>query len=151
MSTVVMMPIWLFSSESGYMYRVMASDQPQEYKSLDDSVTSNSGSSPKHLIFLIVVGCVTNFFQSLLSINLLSVTNAVSYSIASLLKRVFVIGASIVWFQQPVTFLQTSGILIAFVGLYLYEQSKSKRTSPTTVGLDNNYVRSASDLQSQAQ
>ena len=45
-------------------------------------------------------------------------------SVASLLKRVFVICVAIVWFRQAVTALQWLGIALTFFGLYLYHGAK---------------------------
>jgi hypothetical protein len=47
----------------------------------------------------------------------------VTYSVASLIKRVFVVTCAIVWFGNPVTRTQASGIGITFLGLYLYDRT----------------------------
>lgn len=64
-----------------------------------------------------------HFTQSLVAFILLSMTSPVTYSVASLIKRVFVICFAIVWFGNPVTRVQASGILMTFVGLYLYDRT----------------------------
>jgi len=51
----------------------------------------------------------------------------VTYSIASLFKRVFVICFAILWFGQSVSNLQWLGIILTFFGLYLYNDSKTKK------------------------
>ena len=49
----------------------------------------------------------------------------VTYSVASLIKRVFVIVLALVWFRSPTTPLQGVGIALTFLGLYLYDRTKS--------------------------
>lgn len=51
-------------------------------------------------------------------------TSPVTYSIASLVKRIFVIVMSIIWFGQVVSFAQWIGILLTFVGLWMYQSAK---------------------------
>jgi solute carrier family 35 protein E1 len=47
----------------------------------------------------------------------LALVSPVTYSIAGLCKRIFVIVVAIVWFGQKVSFLQCTGIVLTFVGL----------------------------------
>jgi len=64
-----------------------------------------------------------HFAQSLVAFILLSMVSPVTYSVASLIKRVFVISFAIAWFGQPMTRVQASGIALTFVGLYLYDRT----------------------------
>ncbi|TFY53744.1 hypothetical protein EVJ58_g9279 [Rhodofomes roseus] len=65
-----------------------------------------------------------HFAQNIIAFILLAQTSPVTYSIASLIKRVAVICIAIVWFAQPVHALQAAGIALTFGGLYLYNQAK---------------------------
>jgi solute carrier family 35 protein E1 len=47
----------------------------------------------------------------------------VTYSVASLIKRVFVVVIAIIWFQNPTTNVQGLGIALTFFGLYLYDRT----------------------------
>jgi solute carrier family 35, member E1 len=47
----------------------------------------------------------------------------VTYSVASLFKRVFVIIFAIVWFGNSMTAVQGFGIGLTFLGLYLYDRT----------------------------
>lgn len=47
----------------------------------------------------------------------------VTYSVASLIKRVFVIVVAILWFRSPTTKVQAAGIALTFFGLYLYDRT----------------------------
>ncbi|KAJ0125499.1 triose-phosphate transporter [Diaporthe amygdali] len=67
-----------------------------------------------------------HFGQNILAFVLLSMVSPVTYSVASLLKRVFVIVIAILWFRSPTTRLQAVGIALTFFGLYLYDRSSEK-------------------------
>lgn len=64
-----------------------------------------------------------HFAQSLVAFTLLSMVSPVTYSVASLIKRVFVICFAIIWFGNRVTSLQGVGIVLTFLGLYLYDRT----------------------------
>lgn len=64
-----------------------------------------------------------HFAQSLVAFVLLGMTSPVTYSVASLMKRVAVIIFAIVWFGNPMTYIQGSGFALTFVGLYLYDRT----------------------------
>jgi solute carrier family 35 protein E1 len=53
----------------------------------------------------------------------LSMVSPVTYSVASLIKRVFVIVFAVVWFGKPMTRVQAFGFVLTFVGLYLYDRT----------------------------
>ncbi|KAG8626038.1 hypothetical protein KVT40_006439 [Elsinoe batatas] len=64
-----------------------------------------------------------HFTQSLVAFVLLGLVSPVTYSVASLIKRVFVIVFAIIWFGNPMTSIQASGIGLTIVGLYLYDRT----------------------------
>ena len=64
-----------------------------------------------------------HFGQNIIAFVLLSMVSPVTYSVASLIKRVFVIVTAIVWFQSPMTKIQAVGIVLTFLGLYLYDRT----------------------------
>ncbi|CAG8478826.1 10083_t:CDS:2 [Ambispora gerdemannii] len=74
--------------------------------------------------FYFFVNGTTHFAQNILAFSILAITSPVTYSIASLVKRIFVITASIVWFGQSTTFMQGIGICLTFTGLYMYNKAK---------------------------
>ncbi|EAQ83848.1 hypothetical protein CHGG_10252 [Chaetomium globosum CBS 148.51] len=67
-----------------------------------------------------------HFGQNILAFVLLSMVSPVTYSVASLIKRVFVIIIAIIWFRSPTTRIQAVGIGLTFLGLYLYDRSSEK-------------------------
>ena len=64
-----------------------------------------------------------HFGQNIIAFVLLSMVSPVTYSVASLIKRVFVVVVAIVWFQNPTTRIQGLGIALTFFGLYLYDRT----------------------------
>lgn len=68
-----------------------------------------------------------HFAQNLVAFVLLSMVSPVTYSVASLIKRVFVIVFAIIWFGNPMTRIQAMGIGLTFMGLYLYDRTRDNR------------------------
>jgi solute carrier family 35 protein E1 len=64
-----------------------------------------------------------HFGQNIVAFVLLSMISPVTYSVASLIKRVFVIVFAIIWFGKPMTGIQGIGFCLTFVGLYLYDRT----------------------------
>ncbi|KAK4985574.1 hypothetical protein LTR28_002123, partial [Elasticomyces elasticus] len=60
---------------------------------------------------------------SLVAFALLGLVDPVSYSVASLIKRVFVIAFAVVWFGSPMSRVQALGFVLTFLGLYLYDRT----------------------------
>lgn len=67
-----------------------------------------------------------HFGQNIIAFVLLSMVSPVTYSVASLIKRVFVVVVAIVWFQNPTTKIQGLGIGLTFFGLYLYDRTSGR-------------------------
>ncbi|KAI9784084.1 MAG: suppressor of loss of ypt1 [Peltula sp. TS41687] len=64
-----------------------------------------------------------HFGQNIMAFVLLSMVSPVTYSVASLIKRIFVITVAIVWFGNKTTRVQGVGIALTFIGLYLYDRT----------------------------
>jgi len=64
-----------------------------------------------------------HFTQSLVAFVLLGLVSPVTYSVASLIKRVFVIVFAVIWFGNPLTRIQGFGIGMTILGLYLYDRT----------------------------
>ncbi|KAE8843990.1 hypothetical protein HRS9122_05093 [Pyrenophora teres f. teres] len=64
-----------------------------------------------------------HFGQNIVAFVLLSMVSPVTYSVASLIKRVFVIVFAVVWFGKPMTKVQAFGFVLTFLGLYLYDRT----------------------------
>ena len=63
------------------------------------------------------------FAQSMIAFILLGLVSPVTYSVASLIKRVAVIIFAIVWFGNSFTRVQGTGFILTFLGLYLYDRT----------------------------
>lgn len=64
-----------------------------------------------------------HFGQNIVAFVLLSLVSPVTYSVASLIKRVFVIVFAVVWFGKPISNVQAFGLCLTFLGLYLYDRT----------------------------
>ncbi|GAP88599.1 putative triose-phosphate transporter [Rosellinia necatrix] len=83
-----------------------------------------------------------HFGQNILAFTLLSLVSPVTYSVASLIKRVWVIVVAILWFGNSTTPIQAVGIALTVLGLYLYDRTsesnkadrRAQSLSQTSVG-----------------
>ncbi|WVQ81538.1 hypothetical protein IAT38_003662 [Cryptococcus sp. DSM 104549] len=109
MAFILMFPLWVYSDA----WRLMD-------LWLHPVAKANGPSIP----FFFVLNGTVHFAQSLIAFALLSSTSPVTYSIASLVKRIAVICLAIVWFKQSVYFVQGLGIALTGVGLWMYNNAK---------------------------
>ncbi|KAL2156869.1 hypothetical protein VTH06DRAFT_2901, partial [Thermothelomyces fergusii] len=112
-------PIWLWSEGVGIVGDLL----------WDGSLDLNRGpGSLDHgpLVLEYVFNGTFHFGQNILAFVLLSMVSPVTYSVASLIKRVFVVVVAILWFRNPTTPVQAAGIALTFLGLYLYDRSSAR-------------------------
>ncbi|KAF9511376.1 hypothetical protein BS47DRAFT_1298968, partial [Hydnum rufescens UP504] len=112
---LLMIPIWI-----SYDLRPLAA---LYYSSLVNASTSE-GSGPSVPLYFFLNGTV-HFAQNLIAFAILASTSPVTYSIASLIKRIAVICIAVVWFSQHVHPLQGAGICLTFLGLWMYNSAKA--------------------------
>ena len=112
---VLTFPIWLWT-DAFPLYSAPLSLTPH-------TTPSPAPSSSLYLPFEFLFNGVFHFAQNMLAFVLLSLVSPVTYSVASLIKRVFVIVIAIVWFGNSTTPLQAVGIGLTFFGLYLYDRT----------------------------
>jgi solute carrier family 35 protein E1 len=79
---------------------------------------------------------IFHFGQNIIAFVLLSMVSPVTYSVASLIKRVFVILAAIIWFGNKTTIIQALGIALTMLGLYLYDRTSDAAKADRKVRLD---------------
>lgn len=82
-------------------------------------ITAKALIIPWHLLFL---NGVSHFFQSMIAFHLLGTMSTVSYSVASMMKKITIIVVSIIYTGKSVTGLQLLGISLTAVGLYSYDR-----------------------------
>ncbi|KAL1848033.1 hypothetical protein Plec18170_008208 [Paecilomyces lecythidis] len=113
---ILTLPIW-FVSEGYSLIKDFFQDGAVE-------LSQKKGALDHGALFLeFVFNGVSHFAQNILAFVLLSMISPVSYSVASLIKRVFVIVVAIVWFGSRTTPIQALGIALTFLGLYLYDRN----------------------------
>lgn len=116
MAFIMTMPIW-FWTEGITLLGDFLHDG-----SIDLSANPNSMDHGRLTMEFIFNG-IFHFAQNILAFILLSMVSPVTYSVASLIKRVFVIVIAILWFRSPTTPIQAVGIALTFLGLYLYDRT----------------------------
>ncbi|KAI0705222.1 triose-phosphate transporter family-domain-containing protein [Cytidiella melzeri] len=116
MAFLLMIPIWAWT------------DLPKLLPSPSGHVAHPPHPGPNHssIITYFIANGTVHFLQNVLAFVILAKTSPVTYSIASLIKRVAVICAAVVWFSQRVHAVQAVGICLTFGGLYLYNRAVKK-------------------------
>lgn len=114
MAFTLMIPIWCFTD-----LPLLAAD------SVHVTHPARGHEAPHSIPYYFFMNGTVHFAQNIIAFVILSSTSPVTYSIASLIKRVAVICIAIVWFNQNVHPMQGLGIGMTFLGLYLYNTAKS--------------------------
>jgi solute carrier family 35 protein E1 len=86
---------------------------------------------------------VFHFFQNIMAFVLLSMLSPVSYSVASLIKRVWVIVVAVIWFRSSTTSVQVIGIALTCFGLYLYDRTSTEDSAERRTKADHFRHKSA--------
>ncbi|KAG9070946.1 suppressor of loss of ypt1 [Linnemannia hyalina] len=116
MAAICMIPIWLYAEGLGLMFP----DESAAYHHASGHSSGFWGVS-----WLLFLNGVSHFFQNIFAFSVLALTSPVTYSIASLIKRIVVIVASIVYFHQTLGTTQWTGVCLTFWGLWLYNSAKN--------------------------
>ncbi|EGY20381.1 hypothetical protein VD0002_g5861 [Verticillium dahliae] len=119
MAFVITVPIW-FWSEGLAIVRDVLHDGAVDLRQNPDAF--DHGRLAVEFLF----NGTFHFAQNILAFVLLSLVSPVTYSVASLLKRVFVIVIAILWFKGSTTPVQGLGIALTFLGLYLYDRTHDR-------------------------
>jgi len=115
LALIITLPIWLWTEGFGLMADIFT-DAAVELSGRPGSLDHG------RLAVEFVFNGIFHFLQSIVAFVLLGMTSPVTYSVASLIKRVFVIVFAIIWFGNPMTRIQAFGIGLTIVGLYLYDR-----------------------------
>lgn len=122
-------PLWLFSEGFAFFSDYFHGHGP--FFSAKDSLFS-------FLVFAFLLNGLSHFLQNMLAFQVLGMVSPVTYSVASLIKRIAVVTVSIIWFGQQVSGVQQFGILLTFGGLYLYDRlggDKTRKSKYTNISL----------------
>ncbi|KAF8587868.1 TPT-domain-containing protein [Ramaria rubella] len=106
---LLMIPVWIYSDLSA-LRSPMVSHPPH--------------ASSHGVAYYFFWNGAVHFGQNLIAFAILSTTSPVTYSIASLIKRIAVIIIAIAWFNQTVYPIQACGIALTSAGLWLYNSAK---------------------------
>ncbi|KAF8426577.1 triose-phosphate transporter family-domain-containing protein [Tirmania nivea] len=121
MAFLLTLPLWLYSEGFDLMRRYTMEGKVtlplEKMKHPENALTEFE------LIIEFCFNGTVHFGQNILAFILLGMISPVTYSIASLIKRVFVICMAIIWFGQKTTSVQAAGIALTFLGLYLYDRA----------------------------
>ena len=98
----------------------------------NQAVQANFDSS---VAVLFLANGITHFGQNIFAFTIMTLVSPVTYSIASLFKRVIIIVSAIVYFHTPVTLLNALGLLLTFGGLYLYNNARDSHKASRTATL----------------
>lgn len=116
MAFALTMPIW-FWTEGIALLKDFLHDGSVDLSELPNSMDHG------RLTLEFIFNGVFHFGQNIIAFILLSMVSPVTYSVASLIKRVFVIVMAIIWFRSPTTSVQAVGIALTVLGLYLYDRT----------------------------
>ncbi|KAM7206171.1 triose-phosphate transporter family domain containing protein [Rhypophila sp. PSN 637] len=119
MAFILTGPIWLWSEGVGIIEDFL-------WDGSVDLIQAPNSFDHGRLTLEFIFNGTFHFAQNILAFILLSMVSPVTYSVASLIKRVFVVIIAILWFRNPTTNIQGAGIALTFLGLYLYDRSQEK-------------------------
>jgi solute carrier family 35 protein E1 len=113
MAFLLMIPLWLYYDLPAFLSPSTFVAHPSHGHAIPHSVT-----------YYFFMNGTVHFAQNIIAFIILSSTSPVTYSIASLIKRVAVICIAFVWFSQSVHPVQGFGICMTFFGLWMYNSAK---------------------------
>ncbi|KAK2816766.1 hypothetical protein FQN49_008006 [Arthroderma sp. PD_2] len=127
---ILTLPIWFLSEGYPLIIDILSSGSV--------SLSEKKGALDHGALTLeFIFNGVFHFGQNIMAFVLLSMISPVSYSVASLIKRVFVVVVAIVWFGNSTTPLQAFGIALTFLGLYLYDRNKQDDAADRRANADH--------------
>ncbi|KAE9551457.1 hypothetical protein FO519_005330 [Halicephalobus sp. NKZ332] len=117
LATVILFPLWFFQDgitiASGYL--------SETDENLPDM----------YFVFLLFTSGLCSFFQNLCSFVLIHQLTTLSFAVSNAAKRIAIIALSLFIFKNPVTLLNCLGMMMAIVGMFIYNRVKH----PTKGGL----------------
>ncbi|KAJ3079448.1 hypothetical protein HK102_003776 [Quaeritorhiza haematococci] len=89
------------------------------------------------IIFNLFLGATGHFFYTLFSFQVLSRMTPLSHAVTNVTKRITTILSAIMFFRNPVTLFQMSGVLVSniAVGFFIYAKHMSNKGQPDTGSL----------------
>ncbi|OMO69435.1 Drug/metabolite transporter [Corchorus olitorius] len=91
---------------------------------------ANQGVNVKELcIRALLAGICFHSYQQV-SYSILQMVSPVTHSVGNCVKRVVVIVSSVIFFQNPVSFINSLGTAVALAGVFLYSRAKRLKPKP---------------------
>ncbi|KAJ9072331.1 hypothetical protein DSO57_1028630 [Entomophthora muscae] len=111
---ILMSPVWLNI------------DGKQLFASSDSSISGSTlAPNPIVLLCYFLLSGASQCTQAIISFTLLSQTDAVTFSVASQLKRVIIIFSAMIYFGQALDASKALGFIMTGVGLWSYDKAKN--------------------------
>uniref|UniRef100_T2M6V1 Solute carrier family 35 member E1 n=1 Tax=Hydra vulgaris TaxID=6087 RepID=T2M6V1_HYDVU len=107
-SLVICLPLWIFI------------DTPK----MANDINLRSTADQLDLLGRLSMSSFINFLQSIVSFSVLHLLSPLSYSVANATKRVLIITVSLATLHNPVTLVNFFGMMLAVLGVYLYNRAK---------------------------
>jgi len=117
MAFLLMIPIWAFTD----LPLLMAAQAAEPGHIIHPAHGHTTTHSVAYYTFM---NGVVHFAQNIIAFIILASVSPVTYSIASLFKRVAVICIALIWFNQHLHPVQGVGIALTFLGLWMYNNAK---------------------------
>lgn len=119
MAFLFMIPLWIYSDFPA-IWTLWFNPQ----NAVNTAKPLKPGQVAPSVAYYFFLNGTVHFAQNLLAFAILSSTSPVTYSIASLIKRIAVICLAIVWFNQTIHHVQALGIGLTGIGLFMYNRAK---------------------------
>lgn len=119
MAFLFMIPLWIYSDLPAIWTLIFNPEM-----AVNTAKPLKPGQVAPSVPYYFFLNGTVHFAQNLLAFAILSSTSPVTYSIASLIKRIAVICLAIVWFNQAVHPVQALGIGLTGIGLFMYNKAK---------------------------
>ncbi|XP_067938697.1 solute carrier family 35 member E1-like isoform X2 [Watersipora subatra] len=105
---IMFIPVWLFID----LRNILS----------DDNVMK--GDKVIRCIVLLIADAFANFTINVVAFTLLSLVTPLSYAVANATKRIVIISSSLILLRNPVTTANVGGMLLAVLGVLMYNKAK---------------------------
>uniref|UniRef100_A0A915JL00 Sugar phosphate transporter domain-containing protein n=1 Tax=Romanomermis culicivorax TaxID=13658 RepID=A0A915JL00_ROMCU len=107
----IFFPFWFYEDVTTLWSDTFAAQESKSFVNLE-------------IFFMLTGSGFLNFVQNMVTFTLIHKLSALSYSVANATKRLIIVVASLMILRNPVTPLNVFGMLLAALGVVLYNQAK---------------------------